>query len=446
MTGWLRAMLRELRHGTCLLAFVAMAALVGVLLWSKGPDWGTRWNELGAAVRDYMILLVPAALMLGVWHGGRARRSEVDELMASTRRAALWRQSSEIAALALAAYLGLLVGVASAAWSILVVGGYGTWAAVAYLVAALPTIAAYIAVGYLIGRAVAWRIVAPVAGVLAYLILGFWLWNSDKLAVLMGAGWLGGTDTFAFDTEGWGWTLVFAAIAALAVTALASAERRPARSLTWSVLAVGGLVLVGLTVQPALAATNAGSRHFPQVTHPALACTADAPKVCVLKADQHLLPETTRQARRALAELSGLDGAPTWARPPLPDGTSPGFLQVQPGHTTPWGKPDRRYGNQSFVDVYSVFDPDGCSSDAASGIASAGVDSVVLWLTYGDRSSTEIFDSLDASETSHTAILRRFLASSSDERRTYLTRLIHAGQTCDPVAIRKAVDALAATE
>jgi hypothetical protein len=254
--GWLAALRTELRHGIAPWVLVAVTVTMIALLWlDHSADWGGRWNSLGRFIRDLLIVLGPVCVTLGAWQGGRGRRARVGELLASTTRTVLERQSVEIAALWSAISVGVLLGWASAAWTIVLVGGWGTSAAAWYLLGIFPAVLAYAAAGYAIGSLAPWRIVAPVAGAATYVGLGISVWNSDRLAVPMGGGWLGGTEGYLFDLDALVLSMGVLLAAALALWAVVSAERRPGASKHWLPVllagALGAAVLSPLAVQAA---------------------------------------------------------------------------------------------------------------------------------------------------------------------------------------------------
>ncbi len=445
MSSWCRAVARELRHGVSVLGFVVLAVLLSVLLWSKGPDWGARWNQLAYAPRDYMILLAPISVTLGVWLGGRLHRSDTTELLTSTRRSTLARASSEVMALAIGSYLGLLVGVASAAWSIVVVGGYGTWAAVGYLAGLFPTLLAYDAFGYALGRVLFWRAAAPVAGVLVYAGLGFVVWNSDRNAVPMGGGSLGGTSAEPFYVWAATWSGLGLLAASAALVATAATERRGAASRSWVVTAVVGLVILAGTVPQTANALD----HLPRATRLSaddVACTTDAgPRVCVHAEDRHLLDPMTRKARTVLANFHGIAGAPTWAGPDGYD-APPGRatrLDVEPGNTTPWGGPDRRktYGAM-YVETMSYLSPYRYCRTGRFGLLPGDSGEVFFKRSELARGYADSGDTLKEEELKPGSVAARFRASSDAQRRNFVGQVIAAARRCDLEAVVAADSAL----
>ncbi|QLQ10915.1 MAG: hypothetical protein HZY75_11770 [Nocardioidaceae bacterium] len=446
MTGWIRTVLRELRRGTPLFAFVLFAVLVGVLLWSHSAYWGTRWNQLGVHLRDNFILLAPLAVALGVWQGGRSRRSGVGELHDSTRRSALIRHSSEVVALTVAAYAGALVGLASAGWTILVTGGYGLSIALLYVAGLLPALLSYSALGFLIGRWLSWRVAAPVAGVVSYLVLGFVLWNDDKRAVTLGGGWLGGTEIFAFDLDGLMLSSLGLLIVAIGLLALGSAERRPAAGSAWLTAGVVGAVSTILLFPVTVAAVESGSTDYPEDPDPDLACTADdGPRVCLLAEHRHLLDEATTQAREVLTRFEGIDGAPTRAGPPRRDPASrpSDMLPTTGGDVTPWGDPDERWGPQAYVNVWGFISPTSyCHTDEGGLVAGdpgdmfdPRVELVAGWVEQGNIGGQWLRESFPK-------LAGLFTDATDAQRRDFAGRVIAASRACDPTAAVAADNAL----
>jgi hypothetical protein len=397
-------------------------------------------------MRDLVIVLGPVCVTIGAWQGGRGRRARVGELLASTRRTALQRKSVEIAALWLAISTGVLLGWASAAWTIVLVGGWGSPAAAWYLLGDFPAVLAYATAGYAIGFLAPWRIVAPVAGVATYAGVGLLIWNSGTVAVPMGGGGLGGTDGYLFNLDALALSMGVLLLAALALWGIVSAERRPGASWRWlPVLVVGAL---GAAVLSPLAVQAAGLRMAPD---PRLACTPDKPKVCVLAEDRLLLPETVARARPVLARLGRIPGAPSRAMP-LQDARNTSALGVEPGATTPWGTVDHKWGGEVNLGVYALFTPDTYCPTGRYGQAPRPVvrafrgvpDMLAAWIdprAYGLR-----VDEL-AEEGGSDRIRQmqdRFIASNEQQRTDFAARMLAAARACDPSAARAAVHALAA--
>lgn len=455
MKGWLAALRTELRQAMARWGLVMVTLTVVALLWvDHSGDWGGRWNSLGRSMREMVIVLGPLCVTLGAWQGGRGRRAGVGELLTSTRRTVLERTSVEIAALWLVISMGVLLGWASAAWTIVLVGGWGTSAAAWYLLGLLPAVLAYTAAGYVVGSLAPWRIVAPMAGAATYVSLGILTWNSDKMSVPLGGGWLGGTDGFPFDLNALVLSLGVLLAAALALWGIVSAERRPGASGQWLPLVVAGTLGTALLAPLAVAAADTGSLVPRKAKDTPLACTPDEPQVCVLAEDRLLLNVMTHRVRPVLARLAHIPGAPTRAMPLL-DAQDTSALGVEPGATTPWGKVDPNWG--SDVQVHVIFNagtycPTGRFQRAPIAVERAfqgSTDLVVAWLLNPDqnqfisRFQLEIRPGDGNDEIR--ALNARFVASTEQQRIDFATRVLAASRDCDIAAVSAAADALAPT-
>ncbi|MBA2695341.1 MAG: hypothetical protein H0U62_05740 [Actinobacteria bacterium] len=452
MRGWLAALRTELRHGIAPWVLLAVTLTVIALLWlDHSADWGGRWNSLGGFMRELVIVLGPVCVTLGAWQGGRGRRAGVGELLASTRRTVLERQSVEIAALWLVISAGVLLGWASAAWTIVLVGGWGTSAAVWYLLGLFPAVLAYTTAGYAIGSLAPWRIVAPVAGAATYVGLGILLWSSDKASVPMGGGWLGGTDGYPFDLDALLLSLGVLLLAALALWGIVSAERRPGASWQWLPVLVAGALGTAVLAPLAVAAADSGSPGLRMAEDTPLACTPDEPEVCVLAEDRLLLPETTARARPVLERLQAIPGAPTVARP-MRESRELSVLGVEPGETTPWGKVDDEWGGEVHIGLYDVFAPDrycptGRFDQAPRPVRRAFRGSADLLVSWTDPEALDHLTLEEWGEEGGNGRVRdlgaRFAASTERQRTAYAGAVLAAARECDIAAARSAVDALA---
>ena len=451
MTGWLRALRVELRHGIAPWATLAVVVTMVALLWlDHTADWGGRWNSLGRFVRELVIVLGPICVVLGAWQGGRSRRARVGELLASTRRTAMQRHSIELVALWLSITTGALLGWASAAWTIALVGGWGTYAAALYVLGLVPTVAAYTAAGYVVGAVAPWRIVAPIAGVATYVGVGLLLWGSDNIAVPMGGGWLGGTDGYPFGLDALLLSMAVLLLMAFTLWAAVSVERRPGASRRWLVVLVPGLlgtlVLFPLTVQ-----ASDSFRDNLQMTAAPLDCTPDEPVVCVLAEDRLLLTETVARTRPVLERLARIPGAPTRAMP-MRDSRDTTVLGVDPGATTPWGEVDREWGGDVNVDLYSVFAPEtycpvGRFDQAPRPVRRAfrGTRDLMAWWLDPGPQHLHLKRLMEEESGSRVReLVERFLASTEDQRDQYAAAVLAAARDCDTAAVRAATDVLAA--
>ncbi len=451
MRGWLRSLATELRHGTARWMTLAVAGTTVALLWlDHTADWGGRWNALGSFMRELIIVLGPVCVVLGAWQGGRARLSGVGELLASTSRTAMQRHSVEIVAVWLAITTGVLLGWASAAWTIALVGGWGSSAAAWYVLGLIPALAAYTTAGYLVGALAPWRIVAPIAGAATYVGVGLVMWQSDNVAVAMGGGWLGGTDGYAFDLDALLLSMAVLSLAAVTLWAAVSWERRPGASWRWATVLVPAATATGVLFPLTVQASDSG-RDGLRPTDGLLACTDDLPEVCVYAEDRLLLPETVERARPVLDRLASIPGAPDRAMP-MRDPRDISVLGVEPGATTPWGGVDEEWGGQVHVDVYSLFAPEtycptGRFAEAPRPVRRAFRSATHLLVGWFDPESAQYFDAETMLQEEPGArdreLIERFLGSTDRQRDSYAAAVWAAAQDCDIAAVRAAGDLLA---
>lgn len=441
MTGWLRAVGRELRQPVCVLGLVGMWITVTLLLWLNGSsDWGTRWNELGAVVRSMTIVLGPACLMAGLWQGGRDRRDGVGELVASTRRPALARTSASIAALTAVGTVGVLLGWASAAWTMLIVPSFGTWAAVGYLAGVPATVFAYVALGFAVGRSVPWRVAAPLAGLVAYVVLGYFAFSSPGSEVLSGAGFLGGAQGLEFGVGRLVASVGLLTLLGLIAVGLAGRDRGPAASRRWAGLAAVGVTALVAAAPSAVAAAGEELVRPPAADQP-LVCTTDGgPRVCVFEEDQHTLATAVAQARPVLARLEPVPGGATQALPyaiayDRPDSS---VLMVEPWGAEPFGTladdngPPRLVSPELYLSLANRC-PDRIAFRGDYALESLG--GTVLRPAGEDAGAFRAI--------APPALVRRLDTSSEAQKTDFVGRLLRAAVDCDPAAQRAAVDALA---
>lgn len=448
MNGWLRALRRELGQGLPRLTFVVIAVTMAVLLWSKGAYWGGRWNALATQSREYLILIAPITATLAAWQGGRTRRDQVGELLTSTRASALARQSTEVAAIVIAAIAGWLLAIALAGVSIIRLDGWGTAAAAYQILGVAPTLFAYVTLGFAIGTALPWRIVAPLMGVATYLLIGIPSYGSDAVPVLLGNGYVGDDVYRAFSARTFWVSIAGLSLIALTLLALSSLERRPAPSRTTRITAIAAgaaaVVLAPITLTSAAAALHDGPPPNPPVV-----CTTDnGPKVCVHAQDRLLLAQTTRQAREVIAKLAGTQGAPTWAGPWQPDVQDRDMLTVQSAQIDIRGRIDTTYGESQLVNTYAFFDPAPACREAGLWQNDPDLELPEEMQAFNDRTwplTDWLVGDLPSGFADPNAdeLNQRFAASTEAQRRNYAVAVRTAALACDVTAVRDADQHLA---
>lgn len=298
----------ELLHGTGPWTGVALAVLIGVTMYSKADQWQQHWSETTDLLRVAgLILGGPLAVAAGCWQGGRERRRGTEELRATFARSRLRQTLVTAAPAALwpaAGYLVAAAGCLVATWPY-TGGGHpfmSLIAADAVAIASLGTL------GFIAGRLLPWRLVAPLLAVLSYVVLAVpgygrssarWLdpaleYDSSLQAPLW---WFGPASAL--------WTGGLAASALLGF----AARRR--------LTALLPVALAAAVAVPIVATGDGLWRDDPAAARPV--CDNGVPRICVPAVDRNMLP-AMRQALAGLdAKLRGVPGAPErWVHYPVP--------------------------------------------------------------------------------------------------------------------------------
>lgn len=290
---------------------VAMLSLTGVaLLVAKQPpfqqynNWSSTWADAAGWLSVAGLVLGPLVGTAAAWVAGRERRGRLEELVATTPRPAASRL--------LATWAGVVAGVS---------GGYLAYAAV--VTAAIAPAVSYAGgrweaawwlvglgwvscagIGYVAGRLVPGRLVAPAVGIALYLgcgSLGYQNGAWIQLAPVAQLPSFGGYRLIA-------WVIPVASVWLLAVTAtclVLALCRRWIWALLPATLAAAAalpLILVGNSSQ-----SYAGASWIePDPGATRRVCTVDEPTVCVFAYHAGLLHAITPVARRMLASTSKL--------------------------------------------------------------------------------------------------------------------------------------------
>ncbi|MBO3738138.1 hypothetical protein [Actinoplanes flavus] len=289
----------ELRHGSAALAALATAVGLTWVLVANPAQWVGQWGGLAVYLRMCLLVLCPLFLAAGAWQAGRDRRARTVELLGTVPRPAWHPMLTGWAAVTLGGLCGLalpLLVAAAMTARLATYAGPGWWGP-------LPTVpiglAAASALGVLIGRRFPGRFTAPVAGLALYVGLALPAYFPDsRWAVLSPA-----TDEFrsyvlwpaSFHTWQAAWLGLLAAVFLLLATRRWWAAVVPA--------ALAGTLLVALP--PDEPAEDPGAL--------ALVCTERAPRVCVTRINEFLLPDVDAVLRPGLERLAGIPGTPVEA-------------------------------------------------------------------------------------------------------------------------------------
>lgn len=398
----------------------ATTLVVGVLMmYTSANSWAGRWMPFAASVRFSMLVLAPLAIAFGAWQGGRERRRRVAEQLASTPRPSWQPLVVGWAGVTLGSWLGMLVVVAVGAAPVAAVATYsggGWWWVLAVGFAGVAGVAA---VGVALGRAVPFRLMAPVAAIVIYSLQVY----AHDSGLLFGAEWLvpimqvseaaGNTLSGRVSLQQALW---FGGLAA-AVLVLVGARRR------WLVVVPAAVATVGAA--PLLGGPPYTSWQV-DPTAAELVCTDDEPEVCLARVDAFLLDDVTPRAREMLARFDGVPGGPARAVGSTygATGTREQALYVDTGRVTITG--------DLFVDedsrVTSWWPELVCDSDAPHLRYHWMIEVAAIWASDGPQRWTapEVRDPLDA-----------LLAMPEVDQKAWIGRVIEAAASCDEDVLTK---------
>jgi hypothetical protein len=416
----------------------AATGLLLALTWfaaAKADRWQGSWGATTDLLSTSAALIgVPFALAAGAWQGGRERRRRTEELRSSTARTPLVQLLA--AALPLACWL--------AAAQLLVVAGtlaacapYASAGGPAYTVFAgnALTLAACAVLGHTAGRAVRFRLTAPLLAIGGYAVVGvLGTRRSDvrHLALCMvhvlGDG----------DLAVWWYPLVSALWAAglTAAAVLALTAHRRATALLPLAAALGAAVL--------LVSTGDGLLRDNPLSHRQVCDTSTAPDICVNATYPGMLPEVTRALSGLTGRLEGVQNLPVryedlWRSPrageaQLPNLSPLGWSAVRGKVTDP-----ERYAWEA---AHMLVRPD-CDGAPPTERITITDEAVLRWLA-PEPGVAELreFSVTRARREGNAKELARFRAEdeayarlkamNDDERRSWLGRYFATAAECGP--------------
>ncbi|MER8006829.1 hypothetical protein [Streptomyces sp. NPDC094149] len=293
----------EFRRSAALGAALLIALAGTILLQATATRWSTAWMALAMTQREYLALLSPLAMAAGAWQSYREHRADVGELFASAPRPRPQRMVPILVTTGLAVVVAYLVTLLAAAPRIANTARYLPSAAYVLVAVGLVAMIASVWLGLAVGRLVPALATAPALAVIGFALLifaphvlpdgGF----TAAFSPSMGMSIFSDYDTVDGQVSA-AQGLWMAAIAAAAVVLFALQNRR---------FAFTALVplAIGATATALVVPTgDAYERGRLDPVAQELVCTADAPRVCLSRAHEALLPEVAPKARHALGLLS----------------------------------------------------------------------------------------------------------------------------------------------
>ncbi|MFI5933834.1 hypothetical protein [Actinoplanes sp. NPDC051494] len=308
-----RVLRLELRRSAAAGVALILALVGAAMLYAATQRWAPGWMALAVVQREYTVLLWPLTLAAGAWQGRRDHRSKVDELFGTTPRPYAQRMLPIAGAMGLAVAFAYVVGTAAAApW----IADTATRLPLAFFVTVAVgalSLAGAAWVGLAVGRLAPTAATAPALAVAGFALIMFGpfaVGDRDWLAMVFSPTW--GMNLYydyqtIADRVSGAQAVWFAALGLAGVLLLVARSR-------WSRTAALLPVVLGATAAIAI------MPHDDEVLTPidpvaqAQVCTRDAPRVCVSRVHEAVLPEVAPRARQALEMLSKLPGAPVGAQ------------------------------------------------------------------------------------------------------------------------------------
>lgn len=452
-SAW-RALRTELLRGTAPIAAATFAVAGSAMLFNDTEAWAGRWAPLAESSRVILIVLVPMAIAAGAWQAGRERRRRIGEQLTATARPGWQPVLVAWVAVTLGTFAGYLLVWLSGAVLVAPIATYGgrTWWLT--LAVGFVGLAAASALGVAIGRLIPGRVVAPLAGVLSYVVFGVL-----SLSNASGLMWLApalssprsGTHylapTFQLVQVAW--------LGALAATfvLVATARRK------WLAVVPAALAL---TVAVPIVNGPGYDRWQPDPVAQELVCAeGDGPDVCLARVNAFLLDDVTGPVREQLARWDGVPGGyfrlidamsldMRW-QPPPPEGTAVIHLE----NLISWngGLSDlTEYGDtieNQIARTTTAVTWDACGTleppRAELGARSVAEDAALRWagadldrVARGEVPPVPVDQENDA----ETSPFERLRAMPEADQLEWMGRYLEAARTCDDDAFTELAEAL----
>ncbi|WP_406268909.1 hypothetical protein OH779_26790 [Actinacidiphila glaucinigra] len=287
----------ELQHGLGPWAAAVIAATVAFNLFVQRYRLGDNWIDSQQMLRHFGVLTGgPVALAAGCWHGGRERRCGTGDLFASAARTPLVRALAACLPAVLWPVGGYLLPAAATLGATWPYVGYGH-PSLAMLGQDIVTFGALGALGFAAGRALRWRMSAPLLGPVGYVVLGFTQITDGPVR------WLTPAAYSLAESPAWASGLLSAVwMAGLAVSAVLAGHARRR--------AIAVVPLLAAAAAAALLCRGGDDLWRPERSATAQVCSSGTPVVCVRGEHASALPAVKAVVARIDARLDGVPGAP----------------------------------------------------------------------------------------------------------------------------------------
>lgn len=288
-----------------------MGVLIAAVAWALTGDperWDGLWMATVLVQYSNLQLLWPLVLAAGAWQGRRDRAARVTELLAATPRPGASRMAPLAVVLTVCLVGGYLLSLPDGLGHAVLTASYQPPGWYWPLLVGVLGIAAAGMLGLGLGRLMPSRLTAPLLGFggLVLVITPQILWeDTGSRALLLLPGYLGFTDEYS--TVDWRGIVGQAAwLVALTATGWVLLANRTRRGRLLAVLPAALGLAVALSVLPPI---DRVAPRDPRAVE--LVCADGAPRVCVTRLYEPILPQLVGPARLALAQLARLPDPPT---------------------------------------------------------------------------------------------------------------------------------------
>lgn len=417
------ALRTELRRGIAPWTGLATALTLLVPLWSKAAQWQGSWGETQTELHAAAALLGgPLVAAAACWQGGREHRRRTAELLLSVPRSRLAQVMTAATPIVLWAAAGYLLALAVVFAATAPYTGAGG-PSLSVVVTDLGLLLSLGFVGFVVGRLVRWRLIAPVLAAACYVILGAPGYVESNARFLSPAEQYmleGSVPVWWFAPVLLAWT---GGIAAAVLLAYAARRRL-------------------LAVVPLALAVTAGAVIVPTGDHlfrddPAATrrvCSTPAPgtpQLCVAAPDSPVLPSASAALAGMFSRLEGVPGAPVRyvASGFDPKDDEAALAHVMRGWSVTRNKltDPRAFASETALGLVNRDCPNGLARSDRKGTKRLALteDAVRTWLAGGDSTWN-----LEARP-----LLTRLKAMPDADRRAWLGRYLATRKSCVPTEV-----------
>lgn len=305
----IRVIRTELRRSNAIGLAVLLFVTGALMIAAEAEIWNRQWLAFSYVQASGLFFLVPLALAGGAMLGRREKRTRADELMGSTGRPRWQRATPPAAALAVAVTVVHLLTLGIGAALIGATGGFlsagGTLPALVDVIVLIGAVW----LGLAAGRAWSSPLLPPALAAVA-LVAQVAMGSAGEDSGLRNLTLMGEPAGFAWES--------FNAEALLGRLALGAGLLLGGLLLgfgaSWLSRVAGVAALAaGMVLTIVVTPVGLGTRYQVDDAAQRLVCADGTPQVCVTAVHAYELPEVAPAARRALAMLAKLPGAPTRA-------------------------------------------------------------------------------------------------------------------------------------